>query len=193
MISLPRVPVQRRQISSPVFSLGLTRPPATPDTISQFSAEATELHSVRLWQRPSLSLHPGYHQQRWLLVVARLTSQQRASVSQGRICSDNWTSCYIETKAADQTFRLNLSRYTDTRRTSLRLSLLRQATNHFPGVFPLIQKAPSYARHNFTAQCRGHRITQCTSVAEALFVLTPWLSSAEVVVGRCSVNVPATC
>ena len=48
----------------------------------------------------------------WLLNV---TSQQHASVSQGRICSD---SCRTEIEAADQTFYLTQSHYTDTASTS---------------------------------------------------------------------------
>ena len=38
----------------------------------------------------------------WL--VGSLTSQQHASVSQGRICSDNLTCCHTEIEVADQTF-----------------------------------------------------------------------------------------
>ena len=52
------------------------------------------------------------------LVVGCLTSQQHASVSQGRICSDNFTCCHTETEAADQTFYLTQSQYTDTGPTS---------------------------------------------------------------------------
>ena len=52
----------------------------------------------------------------WLL--ACLTSQQQASVSQGRICSDNFTCCHTEIEAADQTFYLTQSQYTDTGLTS---------------------------------------------------------------------------
>ena len=37
------------------------------------------------------------------LLVGCLTSQQHASVSQGRICSDNFTCCHTETEVADQT------------------------------------------------------------------------------------------
>ena len=47
-----------------------------------------------------------------------LTSQQHASVSQGRICSDNFMSCHTEIEVADQTFYLTQSQYTDTRPTS---------------------------------------------------------------------------
>ena len=52
----------------------------------------------------------------WLL--ACLTSQQQASVSQGRICSDNFTCCHTEIQAADPTFYLTQSQYTDTGPTS---------------------------------------------------------------------------
>ena len=47
-----------------------------------------------------------------------LTSQQRARVSQGRICSDNITCCHTEIEVADQTFYLTQSQYIDTGSTS---------------------------------------------------------------------------
>ena len=50
--------------------------------------------------------------------VCWLTSQQHASVFQGRICSDNSTCCRTETEVADQTFYLTQSQYTDTGPTS---------------------------------------------------------------------------
>ena len=52
------------------------------------------------------------------LLVGCLTSQQHASVSQGRICTDNSTCCHTEIEAADQTFHLTQSQYTDTGPTS---------------------------------------------------------------------------
>ena len=52
------------------------------------------------------------------LFVGCLTSQQHASVSQGRICTDNFTCCHTEIEAADQTFHLTQSQYTNTRPTS---------------------------------------------------------------------------
>ena len=52
------------------------------------------------------------------LLVACLTTQQHASVSQGRICTDNFTCCRTEIEAADQTFHLTQSQYTDTGPTS---------------------------------------------------------------------------
>ena len=55
---------------------------------------------------------------RELLLVGCLTSQQQASVSQGRICSDNLTCCHTEIQVADPTFYLTQSQYTDTGPTS---------------------------------------------------------------------------
>ena len=52
------------------------------------------------------------------LFVGCLTSKQQASVSQGRICSDNLTCCHTEIEVADQTFYLTQSQYTDTGPTS---------------------------------------------------------------------------
>ena len=52
------------------------------------------------------------------LLVGCLTSQQQASVSQGRMCSDNFTCCHTEIEVADQTFYLTQSQYTDTGPTS---------------------------------------------------------------------------
>ena len=52
------------------------------------------------------------------LFVGCLTSQQQASVSQGRICSDNFTCCHTEIEVADPTFYLTQSQYTDTGPTS---------------------------------------------------------------------------
>ena len=54
----------------------------------------------------------------FVLFVGCLTSQQHASVSQGRICTDNFMCCHTEIEAADQTFHLTQSQYTDTGPTS---------------------------------------------------------------------------
>ena len=54
----------------------------------------------------------------FVLLVGCLTSQQQASVSQGRICLDNFTCCHTEIEVADQTFYLTQSQYTDTGPTS---------------------------------------------------------------------------
>ena len=57
-------------------------------------------------------------QQMKCLLVGCLKSQKHASVSQGWICSDNSMCCHTEIEAADQTFYLTQSQYTDTRLTS---------------------------------------------------------------------------
>ena len=56
--------------------------------------------------------------ERVCLLVGCLTSPQHASVSQGPICTDNFTCCHTEIEAADQTFHLTQSQYTDTGPTS---------------------------------------------------------------------------
>ena len=67
------------------------------------------------WQRPSVS---HLKTSTVCLLVGCLTSQQQASVSQGWICSDNFTCCHTEIEVADQTFYLTQSQYTDTGPTS---------------------------------------------------------------------------
>ena len=52
------------------------------------------------------------------MLVGCLTSQQQASVSQGRICEDNVTCCHTEIQVADPTVYLTQSQYTDTGLTS---------------------------------------------------------------------------
>ena len=49
-----------------------------------------------------------------LLFDGYLTSQQHASVSQGRICSDKFTCYHTKIEAAGQVFHLAQSQYTDT-------------------------------------------------------------------------------
>ena len=46
--------------------------------------------------------------------VGCLKSQQHVSVSEGRICSDNFACCHTEIEVADPTFHLIQSQYTDT-------------------------------------------------------------------------------
>ena len=52
------------------------------------------------------------------LFVGCLTSQQQASVSQGRICTVSFTCCHTEIEVSDQIFYLTQSQYTDTGPTS---------------------------------------------------------------------------
>ena len=61
---------------------------------------------------------PYFRQATVCLLIGCLTSQQHASVSQGQICSENFTCCHTEIEVADQTFYLTQSQYTDTGPTS---------------------------------------------------------------------------
>ena len=79
------------------------------------------LRTCCLQQTAAICTYSGavnYITARLLLLVGCLTSQQHASVSQGRICTDNFTCCHTEMEAADQTFHLTQSQYTDTGPTS---------------------------------------------------------------------------
>ena len=58
----------------------------------------------------------------YYLFVGCLTSQQHASVSQGRICSDSFTCCHTEIDAADPTFYLTQSQYTGRVATGVPIS-----------------------------------------------------------------------
>ena len=81
--------------------------------------------------------HPGFEQFRGgsssmrivcLLFVGCLTSQQHASVSQGRICKDKFTCCHTEIEVSDPTFYLTQSQYTDTGPTSPSADPIMQGT-----------------------------------------------------------------
>ena len=94
-----------------------------PATISWGEGESrgmSEKHDDRkyiFFDRMSMGMRGGGGV-RVCLLVACLTSQQQASASQGRICSDNLTCCHTEIQVADQTFYLTQSQYTDTGPTS---------------------------------------------------------------------------
>ena len=81
---------------------------------NQYTASRAELKEVEEEERSCGILYQ--FDVCWLLGC--LTSQQHASVSQGRICSDNFTCCHTEIEVADQTFYLTQSQYTDTGPTS---------------------------------------------------------------------------
>ena len=63
---------------------------------------------------PEIHCHVAWTFRSQEMFVGCLTSQQHASVSQGRMCSDNFTCCHTEIEVADQTFYLTQSQYTDT-------------------------------------------------------------------------------
>ena len=74
-------------------------------------------------QRKEFGLHFSLRGRNYLSAIACLlvgcfTSQQQASVSQGRLCLDNVTCCHTEIEITDPTFYLTQSQYTDTGPTS---------------------------------------------------------------------------
>ena len=66
----------------------------------------------------SVASRPGVFERTVQLLVGCLASQQHASVSQGRICSDKFTCCHTGIEVANQTFHLTQSQYTATGLTS---------------------------------------------------------------------------
>ena len=64
------------------------------------------------------NLRTRSHTRCFVLLVGCLTSQQHASVPQGRICSDKCTCWHTEIEVADQTFFLTQSQYTNFGPTS---------------------------------------------------------------------------
>ena len=85
------------------------------------------LHEVRMWLPGQwFCSHVGEEfSPTWLAfcllvacLLACLKSQQHATISQGRICSDKFTCCHNEIEVADQAFYLTQSEYTDTGPTS---------------------------------------------------------------------------
>ena len=68
----------------------------------------------------ALCVMPWKKKAREMVLVGCLTSQQHASVSQGRIYVDNCTSCHTQIEVADQTCYLIQSQYTEKRPTSPR-------------------------------------------------------------------------
>ena len=90
--------------------------------VYQFQTRLTSMYLllvlVRQTETPVSSMKVVVHHRFVCLLVGCLTSQQQASVSQGRICSDNFTCCHTETEVADPTFYLTQSQYTHTGPTS---------------------------------------------------------------------------
>ena len=107
------------------------------------------------------------------LLVA-LASQQHASVSQGRIYSDNCTCCHTEIEVADPTFYLTQSHYTDTGPTGPSAETLqRQAAGRAGTGVPILshwydstRKNPSQAGFELrTFRFRGGRLNHLTNEA----------------------------
>ena len=88
------------------------------DTKKERNKQTKETKKETYKQGISQSNKQSDNQPMLVLFVGCLSSQQHASVSQGRICTDNLTCCHTEIEAADQTFHLTQSQYTDTGPTS---------------------------------------------------------------------------
>ena len=89
--------------------------PTTPSTDSISQGAWWSSHRSANFKVPGL-MRPREGSSAKLLVGC--STSQHASVSQGRICTDNNTCCHTETEVADQTFYLTQSQYTDTGPTS---------------------------------------------------------------------------
>ena len=110
--NLEKAPRGKRRLNAAVIETGhLSTTPTRRSLTSRGFGIATVV-----FQWPPSRVFPALGCCLWL--VGCLTSQQHASVSQGRICSDNFTCCHTEVEAADRTFYLTQSQYTDTRPTS---------------------------------------------------------------------------
>ena len=95
-----------------------------------------------------------------------------ASVSQGRICSDNFTYCHTEIEVADQTFRFPQSQYTDTGLTSPSTGPItpgawqgRATHTHTPGIF---RSRGGRHSHQANEAARGSRGAASTTVIAAI-------------------------
>ena len=82
------------------------------------SLEVTGMTRPGRSSMPRAGIEPNVCRSWVCLFVGCLTSRQHASVSQGPICSDNFTCCPTEIELADQTFHLTQSQYTTTVPTS---------------------------------------------------------------------------
>ena len=108
--------VSQGRICSDKYTCCQGKNPLYRRTSPQRRIESTTLHQAgKRAQHTTNQLVPRQHV---CLLVGCLTSQQHASVSQGRICTDKFTCCHTEIEAADQTFHLTQSQYTDTGPTS---------------------------------------------------------------------------
>ena len=92
-------------------SVSLSHPPSNPSSIKN---EWVTLRQTT----PGFNSSITPHEAAVYLFVGCLTSQQHASVSQGRICSDHFTCCHTAIEVVDSTFHLTQSQYTDAGLTS---------------------------------------------------------------------------
>ena len=97
---------------------GPTRPSADPVTPGAWQGSNWSINFFFFFLSHCYDSTSAKDPWRNCLFVGCLTSQQHASVSHGRICSDNFTCCDTEVEVADPTIYLTQSQYTDTGPTS---------------------------------------------------------------------------
>ena len=120
----PTAHLDRRNYSSTMLCQSILTPGQLVQSLSvqcqTTDRAASTVRTTKSPERPERETDPDHPLQRktFVLLVGCLSSQQHASVSQGRICSDNFTCCHTEIEVADQTFHLTQSQYTDTGPTS---------------------------------------------------------------------------
>ena len=73
------------------------------------------------------------------LLVGCSTSQQHATVSQGRICEENFMCCHTVIEVADQAFFLNQSQHTDTGPTSPSADPISQVPDRVAHAVPIFK------------------------------------------------------
>ena len=81
-----------------------------PGPCSKFISRVPDQNGVSLLYI-MLEIHHSGREPSICLFVCDVTSQQHASLSQGRFCSEKFTCCHTETEVADQTFYLFQSQY----------------------------------------------------------------------------------
>ena len=107
---------QQRRSESAANSMGVFLGQVTANLSTPSPARSTSQASVKSVSQLIAPWAPVRTRVGWL--VGCLTSQQHASVSQGRICTDSFTCCHTEIEVADPTFYLTQSQYTDSGPTS---------------------------------------------------------------------------
>ena len=123
------------------------------------------------------------------MFVGCLTSQQHASVSQLRICTDNFTCCHTEIEVADPTFYLTQSQYTDTGPTSP------SADPITPGAW---QGSHWSANFSVTGMTRPRKIPSQAGFEPGTFRsrggrLNHWANEADKTTGQLHENRPGEC
>ena len=113
------------EVTLPLISVAVGHSQSLVNGCSQvrFQVSHTQNQPLCMHRHPTVLQAPLFtlslpRHRRSLFVGWLLNVQQLASVSQGRIYSDNFTCCHTEIEVADQTFHLTQSQYTDFGPTS---------------------------------------------------------------------------